>query len=109
MRSSPASGLPDGADHVGQILGLAQDPLRLLGDAHAERGEAHHPPGALDQGDADQGLQLLDPGRQGRLGDEAGLGGAAEMAVGLERHQILELLQGGKVGAHRLTRSMRAI
>ena len=46
--------LARGADHVGQILGLAQDPLRLLGDADAERREADDAAGALDQGDADQ-------------------------------------------------------
>ena len=94
--------LAGGADDVGKLLRLAQDPLRLGGDLDAERGEADHPPGALDQGHADLRFELLDPRRQRRLGDEAGVGGAAEMAVILQRHQILELLQGGEMDVHAL-------
>jgi len=92
--------LARGAHHVGQLLGLAQYPPRLGGDSKAQRREAHDPPGALDQGDSDHRLELLDPGRQGRLGNETGLGRAAEMAVGFERHEILKLLQRGEVDAH---------
>jgi hypothetical protein len=56
--------------------------------------------GTLDQGDADQGLQFLDPGGEGRLGDEAGVGGAAEMAMVPERHQILELFESRQMNGH---------
>ena len=83
------------AHHVRQILGLAQDPLRLFRHPDAERGEAHHAPRPLDEHHADQRLELLDSGRKGRLGDEARLRGAAEMAVVAQRDQILELLQSG--------------
>ena len=59
-----------------------------------KRREADHPPGALDQGHAEQGLKLAQPGRQRRLGDEAGLGRLAEMAVLAKRDEILQLLDG---------------
>ena len=101
--------LARGAHHVGQVLGLAQDPPRFLGDAQAERAEADDPAGALHQGHADQGLKLLDPRGKRRLGDEAGLGRAPEMAVRVQGDEVLELFQGREVDAHRLTRSIRPI
>ena len=71
-----------GAGHVGQLLGSRAGPARALSAIFcAERGEADDPPGALDQGDAEQRLELAQPGRKRRLGDEAGLGRLAEMAV----------------------------
>ena len=69
-----------GAGHFGQLLGLAQDAHGLVRDPLPERGEADHSARALDQGHPEQALELAKPGRQCRLGDEAGVGGFAEMA-----------------------------
>ena len=44
--------------------------------------------------------ELADLRRQGRLGDEAGLGRPSEMAVPPERDQILQLLDGREVDSH---------
>ena len=89
-----------GAGQLGQLLGFAQDADRLVGDLLAERGEADDPAGPLDQGDAEQGFELAQARGQGRLGDEAGLGGLAEMAVLAKRDQILQLLDGREVDGH---------
>ena len=83
-----------GARHVGKFLGLAQDPYRLVGDLLAERRKADHAAGALDQSDAEQGLQLAQARRQRRLGDEAGVRGLAEMPMLPKRDEILELFDG---------------
>ncbi len=92
--------LARGLDQVGQLLGLAQQAVRLGDHRVAERGEAHHPPAALDQRHAEQRFELADAGRQGRLRDEHRLGRAAEVAVFVERDEVLQLLDGGEVGAH---------
>jgi hypothetical protein len=103
-------GLPRRPDEIGELLGLAQDPPRLLHHPVAQRREAHHAFRPLDQHHADQGLQLPQPRGKGRLGDEARLRRPAEMAVVMQRDEILQLLEGGDVGAHinRFARSIRA-
>jgi hypothetical protein len=93
-----------GSGEVGQLLALAQDAQRLVGNLLAERREADDPPRALDQGDAEQRLQLPQARRQGRLRDEAGLGRLAEVAVLPKRDQILQLLQRGQMNSHWLIR-----
>ena len=50
-----------------------------------------------DQGRAELCFQLLDARRQGRLGDETGLGGPTEMPVFRQSHQISPLPQGGNI------------
>lgn len=49
----------------------------------------------LEKGDPEAPFEFPDLGREGRLADEAGLGGPSEMAVVVHRHQVAELLQGG--------------
>ena len=51
------------ARHFGKLLGLAQHLHGLVGDLLAERGEAHHAAGALDQGNAEQGFELAEARR----------------------------------------------
>ena len=80
--------------HFGEFFGLAQDADRFVGDLLAERREADDAAGPLDQGDAEQGLQLAEAGRQRRLRHEAGVGGLPEMAVLPQRDEILELFEG---------------
>ena len=89
-----------GAGELGELLGFAQHAHRLVGDLLAERGKAHHPTRALDQGHAEQGLELAQARRQRRLGDVAGVGRFAEMAVLAQRDEILKLLQRRLVDDH---------
>jgi hypothetical protein len=90
---------PGGARDIGELVGLAQHAPRLFDEALAERREPHHAARALDQHHADQRLELANARRQRRLGDETGLGGAAEMAMIAQRDQILQLLERGEIGA----------
>ena len=69
-------------------------------DFLAESGESDQAAGSLDQGDAEQGLQLAKAGGKRRLGHEAGRRRLAEMAVAPERHQILQLLEAWQVDRH---------
>ena len=64
---------------------------------------------AFDEDDPEQALELAEPRRQRRLSHEAGFGSLSEMAVLMERDQILKLLQGGEIGAHRLRRSIYSL
>ncbi len=101
IRSSPCSGWPSARARSASSSRFAQDPHRLVGDLLAQRGEADDAAGALDQGHAEQRFQLAQSGRQGRLGDEAGVGRLAEMAVLPKRDEILKLLDGRQVDGHR--------
>ena len=58
-------------------LALAREPLEALP--------------APDERHAELGLELAQPGRERRLRDVAGARGAAEMALPLERDEVLEL------------------
>ncbi len=89
-----------GGGHVGQLLGLAQDAVRFLDDRIAQSGKADDAAGAFDQGRAEQGFELADSGRQGRLGHVARIGGAAEMTMFMQRDKILHLFEGRKVILH---------
>ena len=93
-----------GMGHVGELLGLAQHADGLVGDPFAQGSEAHDPPRPLDQGHANARFELAQAGGQGRLGDEAGFRGPAEMRVLAQSDQILQLLEGRKVSAHRVSR-----
>ena len=101
MRSSPCSGWPSARARSASSSLSRRTRTALSAIFWPERREADDAPGALDQGDAQQGLQLAQAGGQGRLGDEAGLGGLAEMAVLAKRDQILELLDRRQVDGHR--------
>ncbi len=87
-----------GAGQRGEFFRLAQHLDRLGRHLLAQRGKAHHPAGALNQRHPQQRLQLAQPRRQGGLGDAAGGGSPAKMAMRLQRHQILELFQAGQIG-----------
>ena len=63
-----------------------------LQDLAADRRGGDALEAAVEQRHAEEVLQLLDLGRQRRLGDEAGFGGAAEMAGIGERNEIFQLL-----------------
>ena len=94
-----------GARHLGKLFGLAKNAHRLVGDLLAERGEADQAAGPLDERHAEQRLELAKPRGERRLGDEAGVGGLAEMAVAPKRDEILELLQAGQVDRHLIDKS----
>ena len=101
IRSSPWSGLPS-ARAMSVSSSLSRRTRSALSAIFApKRREADHAPGPLDEGDAEQGLELAQARRQRRLRDEAGLGGLAEMAVLAERDEVLELLDRREVRNHR--------
>jgi hypothetical protein len=66
--------------------------LRAVEHQLALRREAVEPPRARDDPDAELALDLPDGGGEGRLGDAASLGGAAEMAFAGQRDQIGQVL-----------------
>jgi hypothetical protein len=81
------------ASQLGQLVGLANDTYRLVGDLLAQGGETHDPTGAFDKRQSKQSLKLAKTRRQGGLSDEAGLGGLSKVAVFPKCDKILELLQ----------------
>ena len=82
------------------VLQYQNDPLYLRYNPFTERSEADDPTRALDQHHPKRRLELAQSGRKRRLGDEAGIRGFAEMAVLAQRHQILELFDGGEMDGH---------
>ena len=86
---------------VRKLFRLAQNAMRLFHHLIAQRREADHPAAAFDQRHAEQRFEFADPRAQCRLRHEARFRGAAEMAVFVQRHKILQLLDGREVGAHR--------
>ena len=89
-------GLAGIARCLDQILGARQD---VLGPAHglgADGGQLDPTPGALDDGGAQNPLQLLHARTQRRLADMRSLGGPAERAMLGEQFQILQLAKGGQ-------------
>ena len=71
---------------------VADDAARPVEHALAFRREALEARAAVDQQHAHRLLELLDSGRQRRLGDAAGLGGAAEMLLAGQRQEEFELI-----------------
>ena len=63
---------------------------------------------ALDELDAQEGLQLLDPGRQRRLGHELRLGRQAEVQPLGQLDQVAELAQGRQRRGHAAPRDGRS-
>ncbi len=74
--------------------------MRLGHHGIAERREAHRALGALHQSDPQQRFEIAQAGGQGRLRDEAGIGGTAEMPVFVQGDEVLELLERGLVYGH---------
>ena len=105
----PGERLAFGPRHVGQFLGFAKDLACFLGDFRSQGREADDAAGALDQGDAEQELELAQACRQGRLGDEAAFGRSAEMAVVAQGDQILKLLERRQIDSHWQIRSVSVI
>jgi len=97
---------PDGVDRadaqrtgerVPRLLGDALHALQLVehapclfDDAFADRRDRNLGLAALEQGHAQLVLELLHRHAQGRLADEAGLGGAPEMMFARQCHDIAE-------------------
>ena len=71
---------------------VADDAARPVEHALAFRREILEPRAAIDQQHAETILELLDAGRQRRLGDAAGLGRPAEMLFARQRQQEFELI-----------------
>ncbi len=82
--------------------GVADDAARPVEHALALRREALKARAAVDQQDAEAILELLHAGRQSRLGDAAGLGGAAEMLFPRQGEQKFELVDHGGLFASNL-------
>ena len=73
------------------VAASREDGAGPLDDLLAGAGEQHLAGVALDQLDAELGLELLELGRQGRLADVAGLGGPAEVAVLVDGDEVLQV------------------
>ena len=88
------------AERVAMLLGDLHEFVRIaqhargLGDDGLSHRRQHHPAVApLDQRHAESLFQLLDLGGQGRLADKTGVGGAAEVTMLGNRHQVLKIAQ----------------
>ena len=77
------------------VLGAGQQFPGAPGDLFAEGRHQDVLAIAFNEVRAQQTFQLLEPGAECRLRDEAGFGGPGEVTMVSEGDQILELLQGG--------------
>ena len=91
----PGEAVAQRVDLLAHGARVADDAARPVERALALGGETDEARAALHQQDAEHFLELLDAGRQRRLGHAAGLGGAAEMLFARERDQIFELVEHG--------------
>ncbi len=73
---------------------IGEDLAGAAGDFGADGGGADGFGGAFEEGDAELGFEVLDLRAEGGLGDVAGGGGAAEMAVFGEGDDVAEVLEG---------------
>ena len=87
--------MPQRIDLLAHVAGVADNAPRPFQDAVAFGRETLETRAAPDQQNAHLLLDLLHPGRQGRLGDAAGLGGAAEMRLAGQRQQEFEFVDHG--------------
>src|SRR5690606_23253635 len=79
--------------HVGEdAVGVAVELMALVGDGEAA-------PVALEEGDAEVGLELLDRFGDGRLADRKALRGARNGALLGDGDEVLQLAQGEGHGA----------
>ncbi|MNS66146.1 hypothetical protein D3C72_993470 [compost metagenome] len=93
-------GLAGVARRLDQVLGAGQDVLGALDRLGADGGQLHRAARAFDHRRAQDLLQFLHPGRQGRLADVRGFGRAAEGGVLGQELEIVELSQGGEHPPH---------
>src|SRR4029077_6384297 len=77
---------------LAQGAAVADDAASPVEHALAFRCEILEPRAAIDQEHAETILELLDAGRQRRLGDAAGPGRPAEMVLARQRQQEFELI-----------------
>ena len=92
MRSRPVRPWRSALISCAHRARVADDAARPVEHPLALRREALEARAAIDQQHAHLLLELLDAGRQGRLGHAAGLGGAAEMLFAGQRQQEIELV-----------------
>ena len=93
MRRLPDSGSLARRAMSTDVVGLAEQDPGPLDDLLAGVGQHDVAGVALDELDAELALELLDLGRQRGLADEAGLGGAAEVAVVGHGDEVVEVAQ----------------
>ena len=92
-RKRPPRGSPAALGLANQILGLSQD---RAGPGHrllASRGQDHAGAIAVHQGRSEDPLQLLNAGRECRLGHVRSFGGATERAMIGQKFQVAQLSQ----------------
>ena len=91
---------------VPEAVVVGQDAMRPEHDALALAREALEALAAPHERHAELGLELAQAGRERRLRDVAGARGAPEVALPLERDEVLELARehGLSLGAHRACR-----
>ena len=76
-----------------QLIDALQHGVCLRHDGFTHRSEDHPPPVALDERHAEGFLELLQLRGERWLADEAGVGGATEVTVLREGHQVFEVAQ----------------
>ena len=87
--------VPGGGGHILDAVHQLEDARRLLGHPLAGRGDRDLAAAtSLEQHHAQFLLQLLDGHRQGGLGNEAGLGGTAEVALAGNGEDVFQFGQG---------------
>jgi hypothetical protein len=98
-QAEPASeGLAGAAGGLDQFIGLIEDDLRLGEGRLAHIGQDQPGPRPVDHRRAQDLLQFLDAGGQGRLGDMSRLGGLSEAAVLDQELEVLQLPEGREHG-----------
>ena len=97
----PRKRLSGGLHKVREFLCLAQELVRFRHHLLTQRGKPDHSARAFDQSHAQERFQLPDPRRQRRLRDKTRIRRTPEMAMLMQRDEILQLLDGGEVGGHR--------
>src|SRR5690606_39259563 len=81
------------AGFLQQAVVVTQNAEGPLQNPFAFRRQAFEPLGSPDQQQAQVFLELFESGREGRLRHAAGGGGAREVFLSCERHQILEIFE----------------
>ncbi len=93
MRRRPVKTVTQGIDLLAHGAGVADNAARPVEHALPLGGEALKARAAVDQQHAHLLLDLLDARRERRLGDAAGLGGAAEVPFPRQRQDEFELVE----------------
>ncbi len=102
---APGQGPARGAGEIGEFVDRAQNVATAQRELLAQRRQPDLLGAALDEGDAEAVLEILDLQGEGRLRDRAMLGGAAEMALAGEGVEIAQVPDGQ--GRHRFFSSLQ--